>query len=101
VTDVVSGSSTIEQRKGFMGSGPFKLTHYRFMKLLDKPERDDVLIVTKLDRLGRNAWMWPARSSSSRRWGSAFTASPLVVPLLIKIKALYLRLPTLSIFLAK
>ena len=42
VTDVVSGSSTIEQRKGFM-------------KLLDKLERDDVLIVTKLDRLGRNA----------------------------------------------
>jgi putative DNA-invertase from lambdoid prophage Rac len=42
VTDVVSGSSTIEQRKGFM-------------KLLDKLEHDDVLIVTKLDRLGRNA----------------------------------------------
>src|ERR1700733_8420110 len=42
VTDVVSGSSTIEQRKGFT-------------KLLDKLERDDVLIVTKLDRLGRNA----------------------------------------------
>src|ERR1700676_185196 len=42
VTDVVSGSSTLEQRKGFM-------------KLLDKLEHDDVLIVTKLDRLGRNA----------------------------------------------
>jgi len=38
----VSGSSAIEQRP-------------KFMKLMDRLERDDVLIVTKLDRLGRNA----------------------------------------------
>jgi putative DNA-invertase from lambdoid prophage Rac len=38
----VSGSSAIEQRPGFI-------------KLLNKLEQDDVLIVTKLDRLGRNA----------------------------------------------
>jgi len=42
VSDTVSGSSAIEQRPGFM-------------RLLDKMEQDDVLVVTKLDRLGRNA----------------------------------------------
>jgi putative DNA-invertase from lambdoid prophage Rac len=42
VSETVSGSSAIEQRPGFM-------------RLLDKLEQDDVLIVTKLDRLGRNA----------------------------------------------
>jgi putative DNA-invertase from lambdoid prophage Rac len=38
----VSGSSAIEQRPGFVS-------------LLNKLEQDDVLVVTKLDRLGRNA----------------------------------------------
>ena len=42
VTETVSGSSAIEQRPGFM-------------KLLDRLEHDDVLVVTKLDRLGRNS----------------------------------------------
>ena len=42
VADTVSGSSSIEQRAGFM-------------RLLDRLEQDDVLVVTKLDRLGRNA----------------------------------------------
>jgi putative DNA-invertase from lambdoid prophage Rac len=42
VSETVSGSSAIEQRRGFM-------------QLLDKLEQDDMLIVTKLDRLGRNA----------------------------------------------
>jgi putative DNA-invertase from lambdoid prophage Rac len=42
VTETVSGASAIEQRPGFM-------------KLLDRLEHDDVLIVTKMDRLGRNA----------------------------------------------
>jgi putative DNA-invertase from lambdoid prophage Rac len=42
IAETVSGSSAIEQRPGFM-------------KLLDRLERDDVLVVTKLDRLGRNA----------------------------------------------
>ena len=42
ITETVSGSSVIEQRRGFM-------------KLLDRLERDDVLVVTKLDRLGRNS----------------------------------------------
>src|ERR1700692_3983144 len=42
ITETVSGSSAIEQRPGFM-------------KLLDRLERDDVLVVTKLDRLGRNS----------------------------------------------
>ena len=42
VSETVSGGSAIEQRPGFM-------------RLLDKLEQDDVLIVTKLDRLGRNA----------------------------------------------
>ena len=42
VSETVSGSSAIEQRPGFT-------------KLLDRLEKDDVLVVTKLDRLGRNA----------------------------------------------
>lgn len=42
VTETISGSSAIDQRPGFL-------------RLLDKLEPDDVLIVTKLDRLGRNA----------------------------------------------
>ena len=42
VSETISGSSAIEQRPGFM-------------KLMDRLKRDDVLIVTKLDRLGRNA----------------------------------------------
>ena len=42
VTDTVSGSSAIEQRPNFL-------------KLLDRLEKDDVLVVTKLDRLGRNS----------------------------------------------
>ena len=42
ITETVSGASAIQQRKGFM-------------KLLDKLDEDDVLIVTKMDRLGRNA----------------------------------------------
>lgn len=41
-SETVSGSVAIARRKGFS-------------RLLDKMERDDVLIVTKLDRLGRDA----------------------------------------------
>lgn len=42
ITETVSGSMSIELRKGFV-------------RLLDKMERGDVLVVTKLDRLGRDA----------------------------------------------
>jgi putative DNA-invertase from lambdoid prophage Rac len=42
VAETVSGSSAIEQRPGFL-------------KLLDRLEPGDVLVVTKMDRLGRNA----------------------------------------------
>lgn len=42
VTETVSGSVEATQRKGFA-------------KLLDKMEAGDVLVVTKMDRLGRNA----------------------------------------------
>ncbi|QGY03619.1 recombinase family protein [Methylobacterium mesophilicum SR1.6/6] len=42
ITETVSGSVATDQRKAFV-------------RLLDRLERDDVLIVTKLDRLGRNA----------------------------------------------
>ncbi|RYD94751.1 MAG: recombinase family protein [Sphingobacteriales bacterium] len=42
VTETVSGSLPAMERKGFT-------------KLLDRLEAEDVLIVTKLDRLGRNA----------------------------------------------
>jgi putative DNA-invertase from lambdoid prophage Rac len=42
ITETVSGSMPIARRKGFA-------------RLLDKMERSDILIVTKLDRLGRDA----------------------------------------------
>lgn len=42
VTETVSGSTAIAQRRGFS-------------RLMDKLEAGDVLIVTKLDRLGRDA----------------------------------------------
>lgn len=42
ITETVSGSVATSERKGFK-------------KLLDKLEAGDVLVVTKLDRLGRNA----------------------------------------------
>ncbi|MGZ2411972.1 putative DNA-invertase from lambdoid prophage Rac [Sphingomonas sp. F9_3S_D5_B_2] len=42
VTETVSGSTPAKERKGFA-------------KLVDKLESGDVLVVTKLDRLGRNA----------------------------------------------
>jgi putative DNA-invertase from lambdoid prophage Rac len=42
IVETVSGSVAAKERKGFA-------------KLLDKLEAGDVLIVTKLDRLGRNA----------------------------------------------
>ncbi len=41
ITETVSGSRAITQRKGFS-------------RLLDKMEKGDVLVVTKLDRLGRD-----------------------------------------------
>jgi putative DNA-invertase from lambdoid prophage Rac len=42
ITETISGSMAITQREGFS-------------KLLDRMEKGDVLIVTKLDRLGRDA----------------------------------------------
>jgi putative DNA-invertase from lambdoid prophage Rac len=42
IVETISGSSAIEQRKGFM-------------KLIDRMESDDVLVVTRMDRLGRSA----------------------------------------------
>lgn len=42
VTDVISGSTPAAQRPGFQ-------------RLLDRTENGDVLVVTKLDRLGRDA----------------------------------------------
>jgi putative DNA-invertase from lambdoid prophage Rac len=42
MTEMISGSMPIVQRKGFA-------------RLLDKMEKGDVLVVTKLDRLGRDA----------------------------------------------
>lgn len=41
VSETVSGSAAMEQRPGFM-------------RLMDRLERGDVVVVTKMDRLGRN-----------------------------------------------
>ena len=50
ITETVSGSVATDQRKGFV-------------RLLDRLERDDVLVVTKLDRLERH----PIRLGHTRR----------------------------------
>ena len=42
ITEKISGSVPVDRRKGFA-------------RLLDKMEKGDVLVVTKMDRLGRNA----------------------------------------------
>lgn len=42
IKEIISGSMPINRRKGFA-------------RLLDKMEKGDILVVTKLDRLGRNA----------------------------------------------
>jgi len=42
ITETISGSMPISRRKGFA-------------LLLDKMEKDDIIVVTKLDRLGRDA----------------------------------------------
>ncbi len=62
ITETVSGSVATDQRKGFV-------------RLLDRLERDDVLVVTKLDRLGRTPWTSAARSSASTPSGCGCTAS--------------------------
>jgi putative DNA-invertase from lambdoid prophage Rac len=67
VSETVSGSSAIEQRPCFV-------------KLMDRLERDDVLIVTKLDRLGRNAMDVTATVALRPIWACGFTASPLGAP---------------------
>ena len=65
VSETVSGSSAIEQRPGFM-------------RLLDKLEPDDVLIVTKLDRLGVTRSTSPPRLTGWRSWACGCIALPLV-----------------------
>lgn len=47
ITETVSGSTAIALRRGFS-------------RLLDKLEAGDILIVTKLDRLGRDAMTYPS-----------------------------------------
>jgi putative DNA-invertase from lambdoid prophage Rac len=42
IVETISGSSAIEQRKGFV-------------KLLERTEGGDILVTTRMDRLGRNA----------------------------------------------
>jgi len=42
ITEIISGSTAASSRPGFS-------------RLLDKMEKGDILVVTKLDRLGRNA----------------------------------------------
>jgi DNA invertase Pin-like site-specific DNA recombinase len=64
VSETVSGSSSIEQRPGFL-------------RLMDKMEPDDVLIVTKLDRLGRNALRgWLPRAFGCTAWRLVVSISP-------------------------
>lgn len=68
VNETVSGSTAIAQRRGFS-------------RLMDKLESGDILIVTKLDRLGRDASMSAPRSRRWPKWGCASIASRLVGPI--------------------
>ena len=70
VTETVSGSVATAQRRGFA-------------RLLDRLEPGDVLVVTKLDRLGRNATdvgstvaNSPGSASGSTAWRWAALTSP-------------------------
>lgn len=69
VTETVSGSIAASQRRGFA-------------RLLDRLEAGDVLVVTKLDRLGRNAMV----SSDIRNWTLGVTENwtPFDVRLLVR-----------------
>jgi len=61
VTETVSGNVSTSQRRGFT-------------RLLDRLEPGDALVVTKLDRLGRNAIDVSSTVAKRRAWG-AFIAS--------------------------
>jgi putative DNA-invertase from lambdoid prophage Rac len=54
IAETVSGSVAAKERKGFT-------------RLLDRLEEGDMQVVTKLDRLGRNA-MDVRTTVASRRW---------------------------------
>ena len=55
VSETVSGSTAVAQRKGSS-------------RLLDRMEKGDVLVVTKLDRLGPTPSMSAAPSRAWRKW---------------------------------
>ena len=58
VTETVSGNVATSQRRGFT-------------RLLDRLEAGDVLVVTKLDRLGRNVMDVGSTATKARRaWGA-------------------------------
>ena len=57
VTETVSGSIAALQRRGFT-------------RLLDRLETGDVLVVTKLDRLGRNAMDVSSTVTKLAAWGA-------------------------------
>src|SRR3712207_7196170 len=62
VTETVSGNVATAQRRGFA-------------RLLDRLEAGDVLVVTKLDRLGRNVMESAAQWRGSPSLGCAFIVS--------------------------
>ncbi len=62
MTETISGNVAASQRRGF--------TH-----LLDRLEARDVLVVTKLDRLGRNVMDVGSTVQGSPRLGCGFIAS--------------------------
>ena len=68
VVETISGSVAAGQRPGFR-------------RLLDRFEADDVLVVTKLDRLGRNAIDVRATVDHLASLGSGFIALPLAAPI--------------------
>jgi putative DNA-invertase from lambdoid prophage Rac len=68
VSDTISGSSAIEQRPGLM-------------KLMDRLEWGDLLIVTKMDRLGRNAMDVTTTWIGSLSWACTSIASPSAAPI--------------------
>jgi putative DNA-invertase from lambdoid prophage Rac len=62
IAETISGSTAIAQRPGFI-------------RLMDRLESGDVLVVTKLDRLGRDAIDVSRPSLGWRKWGCECIAS--------------------------
>jgi DNA invertase Pin-like site-specific DNA recombinase len=80
--EIAAAGFTVNPRRivvEFISGGAAASARSEFSTLIDRLEADDILIVTKLDRLGRNAMDLRARFSAWPRKVSGFTASPWAI----------------------